>query len=72
MTPILGIIASSKAGAPLNVEYLVIAGGGGAAGQSGGYAGSGGGGAGGYRTATLTGLLKSTNYTVTVGGGGAG
>jgi len=61
----------------LTVDYLVIAGGGGG-GRSGG-----GGGAGGYRTTTTTSganstaesalsLSKGTNYTVTVGGGGAG
>ena len=55
---------------PLDVEYLVIAGGGGG-GAFNNYAG-GGGGAGGYKTATLTGLAKSTNFTITVGAGGAG
>jgi hypothetical protein len=52
---------------PLNVEYLVVAGGGGGSRGT----GSGGGGAGGFRTATLTALSKATNYTVTVGAGGA-
>ena len=52
---------------PLDVEYLVVAGGaGGSRGTS-----SGGGGAGGFRTATLTSLSPATNYTVTVGAGGA-
>ena len=65
----------------LSVDYLVVAGGGG--GGAGLYAG--GGGAGGLRTSygstsgggstaesTLTSLSLSTNYTVTVGSGGAG
>ena len=47
----------------IDIEYLVIAGGGSGC--------RGGGGAGGYRTSTLTGLSKSTNYTVTIGAGGA-
>jgi hypothetical protein len=63
----------------LTCEYVVVAGGGG-----GGYGASGGGGAGGYRCSvsgessgggasaesTLT-LTPSTNYTVTIGAGGA-
>jgi len=67
---------------PLEVEYLVIAGGGGGAGSNGA---GGGGGAGGYRSSvqgessgggasaesTFEPTL-STNYTVTVGAGGAG
>jgi hypothetical protein len=54
------------------VEYLVIAGGGsgGTGSDDGSSEGAGGGGAGGYLTSTV-GLTKSTNYTVTVGGGGA-
>jgi hypothetical protein len=74
--------ANALSEGPLEVDYLVIAGGGG-----GGYnRGAGGGGAGGYRTSYGTGnisggnssvestlsLLKETNYTVTVGTGGAG
>lgn len=47
-----------------SVEYLVVAGGGG--GQSGT-----GGGAGGFRTATGFPVTSGTNYTVTVGAGGA-
>ena len=50
----------------LTVEYLVIAGGGG-----GGSSFGGGGGAGGYRTASGFSVTQSTNYTVTVGAGGA-
>ena len=58
---------------PVDVEYLVVAGGG-----SGGngfnspdeYYQAGGGGAGGYRAGTLTALALSTNITVTVGAGG--
>ena len=54
----------------LSCDYLVVAGGGaGGTGQQGGQ-NSGGGGAGGFRTGT--GLsLSATNYTVTVGAGGA-
>jgi hypothetical protein len=59
-------------------DYLVIAGGGGGGGRH-----AGGGGAGGYRTSAGTSggnstaesqlsLLRSTNYSVTVGNGGAG
>ena len=51
--------------ANLTAEYLVVAGGGG-----GGRLG-GGGGAGGYLTGT-TSVTSGTNYTVTVGSGGAG
>ena len=46
-------------------EYLVIAGGAGAQGSCGG-----GGGAGGYRTGTLP-VSASTDYSITVGAGGA-
>jgi len=53
--------------APFNVQYLVIAGGGG----GGIEFGAAGGGAGGYRTATGLSLNRSTNYSVTVGAGGA-
>jgi len=66
---------------PVEVSYLVIAGGGG---SSGGHQ-SGGGGAGGYRnsyasetsggggsTETPLSLSPGTNYTVTIGAGGAG
>jgi len=53
---------------PLAVSYLVVAGGGGGGGVG------GGGGAGGYRTnyggTSLT-LVSGTNYTVTIGAGGA-
>jgi hypothetical protein len=49
----------------LSVQYLVIGGGGGGGGH-------GGGGAGGFRTGYLTSLNVGTNYTVTVGAGGAG
>ena len=72
--------AAALATTPLIVDYLVIAGGGG-----GGYANAGGAGAGGYRNSfnsepsgggntsesALT-LVSSTNYTITVGAGGAG
>ena len=51
---------------PLDVEYLVVAGGGGATERH------GAGGAGGFRTGTFTSLASATNFTVTVGGGGAG
>jgi hypothetical protein len=49
---------------PKLLEYLVVAGGGGAD--------TGGGGAGGFRTAIDLGFDLATNYTVTVGAGGAG
>ena len=64
---------SSIPGLPFSgsVEYLVIAGGASGGGGQGGV-GGGGGGAGGYRTDTLSPLLANTNYTVTVGAGGAG
>ena len=52
--------------ATVSAEYLVIAGGGG-----GGNTRAGGGGAGGYRTASGFSVSLSTNYTVTVGAGGA-
>jgi hypothetical protein len=54
------------ANASTTVEYLVIAGGGG-----GGSSFGGGGGAGGYRTASGFSVTPGTNYTVTVGAGGA-
>jgi hypothetical protein len=66
----------------LSCQYLVVAGGGGGGGNN---TSGGGGGAGGYRSAMtgqLSGALSSpesavslvsgTNYTVTIGGGGAG
>lgn len=69
--------ASSSITVPIFIDYLVIAGGGGA-----GNANSGGGGAGGYRTSFGTSgrgaaaeskaaIIKGTNYTVTIGAGGA-
>ena len=54
---------------PLTVNYLVVAGGGAGGGDRGG-----GGGAGGYLTnygGTSLGVSTSTNYTVTIGAGGA-
>ena len=54
---------------PLTVDYLVVAGGGAGGGDRGG-----GGGAGGYLTnygGTSLGVSTSTNYTVTIGAGGA-
>lgn len=63
------VIASDGAGpAPIadTIEYLVVAGGGG----GGGYLG-GGGGAGGFRAGTFT-PSSGTQYTITVGPGGAG
>ena len=53
-----------------DVSYLVVAGGAG-----GGWAYGGGGGAGGYKTnygGTALGITAATNYTLTVGAGGAG
>ena len=69
--------------ATLSVDYLVVAGGGGGSTDPLAYTHGGGGGAGGLRsTVTATGgsgaletglsLLSTTNYTVTVGAGGAG
>ncbi len=81
--PLLGIIAAQNYVRGITVDYLVAAGGGGGAGNpSLGYGGAGGGGAGGLRcTVTATGgggtletalfLQPATNYTVTVGAGGA-
>lgn len=50
----------------MDVEYLVVAGGG-----SGGNNLAGGGGGGGALLGTATGLTAGTNYTVTIGAGGA-
>jgi len=55
----------------INVDYLVIAGGGGGGGGGTFSGSSGGGGAGGFRTAEAIALTPATNYTVTVGAGGA-
>lgn len=52
---------------PLLIDYLVVAGGGGGGASN----VSGGGGAGGFRTDTAVLLNVATNYTVTVGAGGA-
>ena len=70
---------------PIDVEYLVVAGGGGGCGSANANTSGGGGGAGGYRSSrdgenTGGGLASenklvatpSTNYAVTLGGGGAG
>lgn len=65
-----------------SVNYLVIAGGGGGGTYVGGFTGAAGGGAGGYRTSfgtsgansaaePVTIVRPNTNYTVTVGAGGA-
>ena len=50
------------------VEYLIV--GGGASGGK-GDAGNGGGGAGGFRTGTGLAVSAGSDYTITVGGGGA-
>ena len=57
----------------IDVEYVIVAGGGGGGRGEGNPTGdgAGGGGAGGVLTGT-TKLLASTNYTVTIGGGGTG
>jgi hypothetical protein len=65
----------------LTCDYLVVAGGGGAGGPNSGWGGGGGGGGGFRSTVTNTGkggtlesplsLTNGTNYTVTVGAGGA-
>ena len=82
--PVLGIIASQNYPRGFLVDYLVVAGGAGGGGEdSSAQTGGGGGGAGGMRcTVTGTGgsgaletplfLSAATNYTVTVGAGGAG
>jgi hypothetical protein len=57
--------------APSTVELLVVAGGGGANTESTYQSSGGGGGAGGYRYFADQSVAGSTNYTVTVGGGGA-
>jgi len=51
----------------LSCDYLVVAGGGGGGGNSGG-----GGGAGGFRTGTSYSTTSGTNYSITIGAGGAG
>jgi len=63
---------------PLNVDYLVVAGGGGTRADSPGGAGAGGlrtsygsNSGGGSSAETALSLIKATNYTVTVGAGGA-
>jgi len=69
----------------ISIEYLVIAGGGGGAGSDTNGAGNGGGGAGGYRSSvvgensgrlssaeSMLTITKSTNYSVSIGGGGSG
>lgn len=78
--PIIGSIGGGSAGgygqrkgglAPVDIDYLVIAGGAG-----GGAARGGGGGAGGYRTSfpggTQLTLEGGASYTITVGAGGTG
>lgn len=54
--------------APVNVSYLLVAGG--AGGGSGGFFGAGGGGAGGLLTGTISGA--SGSYSISIGGGGGG
>lgn len=59
--------------ASFELEYLVVAGGGGGGGTPApNSSGGGGGGAGGFRTGTGLSVAAGTNYTVTVGSGGAG
>jgi len=57
--------------AAFQASILVIAGGGAGGWAQGGDGGAGGGGGGGYREFSGYNLLSSTNYTVTVGAGGA-
>ena len=53
---------------PYDIQFLIVAGGG----SGGGFTtGSGGGGAGGFRALTASEIPLSTNYTVTIGAGGA-
>lgn len=54
--------------APVDVSYLLVAGG--AGGGSGGFFGAGGGGAGGLLTGTISGA--SGSYSISIGGGGGG
>ena len=54
------------------VECLVVAGGGGGGGGGGDVVGGSGGGAGGYVYSSSTVVTAGTNYTITVGAGGAG
>lgn len=65
--------ATSSVSVPLSIDYLVVAGGGGSGSnaESGGKEFIGAGGAGGYRYFTSQSVSPSTNYTVTVGAGGA-
>lgn len=67
---ILGF-GSGGAAAPYNVQYLVVAGGG--SGGTFSYGGAGGG-AGGFRNVASKNfeVVQGRDYTVTVGGGGAG
>ena len=72
--------------AGFDIDFLVIAGGGGGSGSTSGNYGGGGGGGGGYRTSYGSGNIsggsnpvesafrasKSTNYSVSIGSGGAG
>ena len=53
---------------PYDIQFLVVAGGGGGGGFT---TGSGGAGAGGFRALTASEIPVSTNYTVTIGAGGA-
>lgn len=80
----LGILATSAAAPPISVEYLLIAGGGGASTDTSTSAARSGGGAGGYRS-SVSGessgggspaespatILLGTQYSVTIGAGGA-
>jgi hypothetical protein len=54
--------------APVNVSYILVAGG--AGGGSGGFFGAGGGGAGGLLTGTIS--NASGSYSISIGGGGGG
>ena len=58
----------SRGLAPYDIQFLIVAGGGSGGGAT---VGSGGGGAGGFRALTASEIPLSTNYTVTIGAGGA-
>lgn len=68
----ISALLDSGAAPTFSVDYLVVAGGGGGGGSTANNQNvGGGGGGGGYLESTLTGLSLATNYTVTIGAGGA-
>jgi len=67
--PATGVFRPSQS---LTCDYFVVAGGGAAGAVVGGGWAGGGGGGGGYRTFSSVSFASNTNYTATVGAGGAG